>query len=560
MLSLLLCLAAIPPALQQPILAWDEALPIPEHDPSQAFGWLTSLPLSGLDLGDSHSVLLIGGAIKRGAYGSQRLSTTVALERGFGDQPDTPMLAVPPGSGYPNPNLGSPSFPNFSLLRAGVHGLQVAQIQHYAWVGYLVRYSYPDQVTLQGPTSPPSLPGLPSNLSWELILNAGDHNGDQFDEYLAVAHDSIVNQSVLFLFDGRDQHLIWNVTRDGELLQTVTATDGPGWPDLNGDGVGDFVFHSSHSLPQFPYSMVDLLSYSGTDGSLLWEAHPSIGPDQGPTMVTDLDGDGRQDILYPAYTDLKAFNGQDGTLLWTTPLADLQPSLPYASLVRGGAGLAVAGEWGRGRAADTVLVPISYDTPSTSEVAIGRLDAASGQALDAYLLPDDLEPWSPDPFQLPYYARYLFLVGDPDHDGLPEYGVEVQLNNGNDTLYYTGIPTLKMPGVTSLSQPNLVTVELPSAAYRSGQLLLSTSVDREVGVFLDGWSVGLVDTLLFGWSQQNGVGVFLDADGKGSLSFLLPNQSSLLGMPLWGRLVVPDGLQPLGMLTMSSLSKSIIVP
>lgn len=132
--------------------------------------------------------------------------------------------------------------------------------------------------------------------------------------FLALAANAKA-QTLLYSFDG---------THDGDAFGE--SVDGLG--DVNGDGFDDFIVgQPNYESPGPPLGMVHV--YSGVDGSVLYSVQGVASSNFGTVLSStpDLNGDGIEDFVVGAYAELTltgeygsvyAFSGLDGTLIWKT--------------------------------------------------------------------------------------------------------------------------------------------------------------------------------------------------------------------------------------------------
>ena len=424
--------------------------------------------------------------------------------------------------------------------------------------------------------------GIPDPSGFMTTFNAGDQNGDGFEDFFWTSFLGTGSGFVYCgLVDGATWQPIWKwATQKSGGASVAYSTLPQQLQDIDGDGYLDFIILIRHDLVPASGSHT-LLAFSGHDGSEIWNER-----DLGITFThfaygADLSGDGLRDFVFGqvdaqdalVWRALDSANGQE---LWETPLATLE-SL-YPGQVVGGYNLHWRGIMPN---LDNLTLPefvvYHYVLPHFAgqdvPIYFAHYDGLDGSLIGSYPLPHSLEPWSPDS-SFAQDTRGPFRIGDYDRDGIeeiafpfkdwtrsPDWAINGSNPNPSTQLAIVGLRTLFVDEDYTLgSGPLDYALAIPAGAGKDFTILLSTVFDRDGGVELGPWTTFLGPSSMLDYTMaQRNISGTLDQDGKGNVSVTIPPHPSLLGQDLYARALV---LNPQGsaeqIQTMSSLGITLL--
>jgi len=188
----------------------------------------------------------------------------------------------------------------------------------------LARFFRPSVLLLAGGLS--LLPSLSAQVilqRWEQVPAKGrfdvqqlsDVDGDGIPEILLWDQQTGADAEIWIYSLARQQILV-NIPTGTQIFGNLRSTS-----DLDGDGLRDMVAVFWLDFPNRPNTRGILKAMSGLDGSLLWDADPTLLGFQffsGVSPVGDTNGDGREDIaakLDPGSTHGAVISGLDGAFL-----------------------------------------------------------------------------------------------------------------------------------------------------------------------------------------------------------------------------------------------------
>jgi len=214
-----------------------------------------------------------------------------------------------------------------------------------------------------------------------------------------------------------------------------------------------------------------------------------------------------------------------------------------------------------------IVVNAAYQGSRHLTKLIAHLDPVSGSMLGIYPLPVLQVPWFQEPLQTIAYTVGA-VMGDIDRDGLKEYGLNAV---APDDLIISdlaplrwailGLRTWFLAAQAQVGATVTGTISIPSAPDHHFNLLLSRGFDATGGVRLGNWKTHLTpDTLLTKTMTDKPYTGQLGPDGKGSVSFTIPNDSHLVGQTLYSKVVILTPGNPSEVWTMSTLGQTQIVP
>ncbi len=429
----------------------------------------------------------------------------------------------------------------------------------------------------QVPPPPPLGGGIPQMRAFSGIWLAGDLDSDGFDDLFYQSTD--YGRQYFGMIDSRTKQVLWQIASppDVEVDNPVTPPPVDGWPDLDGDGIPDYVAQYTAFIVrgQLPFEY-PTMALSGVDGSILWSVR-ILGNSWSKytTFGPDIDGDSLPDLVGIEETPgehATCLSSADGSILWhvdNTWIDNLIP--PTATSYRYWSPILATGIPGNPGEKDICVVVEVYDQdPVTGGpydwLAVVHISPYNGQLVSFERLPDTLEPWDDDPVNVwtgrdPYNDH--FLLGDIDRDGFTEIGRTVIApdyskwdgNNWRWVAHFVvlGQRTLFHADRMPVGSVQPLTVSIPSSPGRSFYILASDRFQAD-GMRLGGWNTHLGDSLLYRRTlHARPVTGVLDAYGEATVSWSIPGKNSLAGTKLYMRAVVLDPTMPGQVYTMSSL-------
>jgi hypothetical protein len=402
------------------------------------------------------------------------------------------------------------------------------------------------------------------------VANAGDVNGDGFDDVLMGASGKNGNRGLVLLFHGSPSGL---PSLPAWWLPGVRADAGfgtllAGIGDHNGDGFGDFALaHDEYqNLPRVasylggpsgpvqswaPSSGEDAVALAAlelgdaaepddfawtrasigapwgarirSNNQLLLPSHVAVSERIGAALVgADMDGDGFDDLAVGA-PGFVGEPGLEGRVYLYRRGAERQDTVPLAMLDgdQPGAGY---GE---------VLAALDADGDGCDELVIAapRWDGSGGGEGLVRVHRGDAGPFTSTPYQLPAGFNLYSMSGDFDGDGFDDlfgrvssgfYHVVRGSSAGPEatTDGYTAIPQGQSPRVVDVGDLNADGFDDLVLSTGSCGFFCGDPPDR-IGVFLGG-SAGLASTPVWQLAQHGSRGYSVgDVDGDGYGEFLV---------------------------------------
>ena len=415
------------------------------------------------------------------------------------------------------------------------------------------------------------LPTPPGITAFDSIQWANDLNGDGWDDIFYYGYDGSLSINI-GRYDLQSLAPSWShsdANLQAYLPRPINGYSKAGPPDLNGDGVGDFLccYELLWSGPPNPLEYL-YRAYSGTDGSILWERILSSEDALcSHSFASDFNGNGTIDFIRLGYFSwdwqtntfkstgfLEAIDGGTGQSLWRIPSTFLDPN------------------WLRG------INPEAYATPSRTLLPIPDVDldgvgdiltstliitpsdpfrrmqfvavsGKSGAILRRYDLPNDVRVWSPDPIRVVGNIDRAAPVGDLDNDGWPEIGIPFATPslsaNGSLGIYSHGLCFLSIPSlnIDNKVSPNGLMkcgVSVPSMPNSQFIMLGSTSCNPRGGVSVGRWKSVLQPSPALAYSTRNPHTGWLDSNGRSSFNLRVPPLPPSLGQDLHFQAIVFD--------------------
>lgn len=405
------------------------------------------------------------------------------------------------------------------------------------------------------------------------LYRAGDLDADGTDDFFYWGYDIPNDDNVFGAMSGATLTPMWERVATKGLVSTNLHVELGPPPDLDGDSVPDLV--AGVIFPNAAISAYEqyLHAYSGADGSTIWNRNlGSQGPGFSTAMTygPDFTGDGIGDAVMHGGYDLRAVDGATGSVLWTVSHAQLMAHRPgwsanvyfgFAPTIQQRAG--APGEW-------DIVVPLLGQEPNfiDESVLLCTVDAATGQITHMDDLPDDLQPWAPDPVLL--HTGTHFSIGDLDRDGLKEYAITVETPSNtapgtgsavNYSMAIFGRKTLDVPATAGLGSTFTLRTANATAAGKPFVVLASTAFDAGGGRRLAFWRTHLAPSpLLTHTLTQRPLSGVLDGSGIGSVPVTVPSHPSWVGETIYLKAVVLDTPAATEPYSISTLGIVEIVP
>ncbi len=159
------------------------------------------------------------------------------------------------------------------------------------------------------------------NPDWIVLMH--DYDSDGVKDFLVgiPTYSGVQNLGIAYIHSGRTGTILW--TGDGDTFGSIFAESGTSIPDVNGDGILDFVVRGSGQVPGSPPGSTFIQVFSGRDGRNL-KAFLDI---QGITFFDqvasvdfhlDLNSDGIGDFLVePLGSNVEVVSGFDGSIIYS---------------------------------------------------------------------------------------------------------------------------------------------------------------------------------------------------------------------------------------------------
>jgi hypothetical protein len=419
------------------------------------------------------------------------------------------------------------------------------------------------------------LPVPPPAYSFEVVMRAGDLNQDGWDDLFVYPSDGSPGVNVGMIV-GKTNTVAWN-DHDTSVMAwsayPVWSYDAAGPPDLDGDGIAEFLI--SYPLLRTsgnpPYPML-YRAYSGLSGILLWEKilyqQESAGffSNQG----SDLNGDGVNDLtvaesnIYDFANGiisdgrLSALSGTNGDTIWEVPTKFIDP------------------KWATGISIEDYYFPRHpvFPTPDMNgdgvdEVSfavhnfvridpkvrrvIATFSGTDGAFLGLERMPNTAIPWLDEPVDYGADSRRLTPLGDFDNDGWPEMALQVDapsFDQNGGTVPPTALAILSHPSLIADAEAGLgeeisFEIHVPNAPAKNYRILASTQFSPRGGLFVDGWNTHLgASSVLNYFITHQPFGGSLNNQGKANGSIPIPMIPGLSGKTLYFKAAITDPNKP----------------
>lgn len=434
----------------------------------------------------------------------------------------------------------------------------------------VLRIPYPDQ------------PGGPKPRGYfRLLRNAGDVNRDGWDD-LFHQSENIAGDGVAGCLDGRTGQALWTDYSPSHQWMRFVPELLPGSPpDLNGDGVSDFV--TSFAGYNFAFVLKEqITAHSGVDGSILWRKDLPLNASKHPRWTVlgpDLNGNGTPDVVslaHPQFStstfqgDLQARDGATGKLIWRTDLAWIKLLRPNATSWGIGSPYVIQPS-PDGQGIDLWATCLTVDASGTKEYWYAVIDATTGAWSTDTISPQlSMQPWYPDVPNPEALTTHGMNLGDQDGDGFQELGVVSPLLSQDSgaspdlpgATVVWGQRTLFGPEQAQLGTSALFEICLPAIPLAPFQLAASAHFDP----VLPGWSPdGLpthlrLDRALVRTAAHPGLAGQLDANGQAALTVPIPLNPAYAGITLHCRAIVLDPANLSRIRTQTTLLSMALMP
>lgn len=395
--------------------------------------------------------------------------------------------------------------------------------------------------TVQLPPSPG--PGIPPADGFDFIYPAGDVNLDGWDDAFWVRWTNYWTYAGVI--DGATLTVAWQHVETWNHSTPATPSMGEPapLPDIDGDSISDFLFIQSIYIGS-GYGFV-AVALSGRTGTTIWRRHGSGQMAFGNTWGKDLNDDGISDLVLAVNHDsMQAVDGATGQTIWTLNMDALDPYFFSGYQYRHFSGSLISRSVIDGRL--EVQAILRYYSPLHTEWGLAQVDGATGAIRNVIDLPSSAKPFGDEVFSPSFY----FPIGDVDRDGTMEFAAEYRswshappwFSGPSISYAILGQKTLFLPDQARVGVRLRAHVSIPSAGNMDCMLLLSASFLPVGGWTLDGVQTNLApsDLVFQATLGRPELRTRLGPGGKGSLSFVLPQNPSLVGKRLHARALIRD--------------------
>jgi len=261
---------------------------------------------------------------------------------------------------------------------------------------------------------------LPNHPSFgQCVANAGDVNGDGFDDMVIGAPDSdyanVVGAGTAFVYSGVDgTQLAW---LEGPRMNERFGIAVVGMGDVNGDGLADVAIASASPRDQ---GNVRVLSSVDWSEIFILKGSSVSGVSYGAAIgsMPDINGDGVRELLVGdpdrrGVGDVFIYSGSNGDLL--------RQHVVWSQAMRFGSSFCNTGDWDQDGVDDYAIGAPLHLQPSSSKGAVLVYSTLTGDLLKRINAP----------FNIQGFGNDMDLIGDVNGDGFKDLVVGADTNNAN---------------------------------------------------------------------------------------------------------------------------------